>query len=348
MAKLRKTLPKTFEALLEANDFTALTEALEACEVDARTANFSKWTALHHNCSAKLTRWLVARGANVTAEDTWGNTPLHSRLTYGGEIDTLLELGADIEYQSRSIGRPLHNAVDAGARIKQATKLLDRGAKVDALNREGQTPLESALSRASNIDLVGIVKMARLLLARGAKIRPASKKSVTRIGEEFEFHRANFEKRSVGKYSKALDELYELFGVEPVPRRELHGGGRITVKATTWEGQHEELWNKLIPSSGAAETMQGEVVRIAGRIADELARNAGGNWDKEYRAMARAYQKHVATGTPLSAADQKLAADVIRALPDIFSDFNELARLGVKWVLANPEPVKLAKPSYRR
>lgn len=106
MAKLRKTLPKNFEALVEANDFAALTEALESCELEARTADFAKQAALHHNCSAKLTRWLVARGANVDAEDTWGNTPLQTRLTYRGDIDTLLALGADLEHQSRVLANP--------------------------------------------------------------------------------------------------------------------------------------------------------------------------------------------------------------------------------------------------
>ena len=348
MAKLRKTLPKDFEQLVEANDFAALTAALERCEVDARTADFAKRTALHHKCSAKLTRWLVERGANIDAEDTWGNVPLHSRITYGGDIDVLLELGADLEHQSRSIGRPLHNAADAGTRIEAAIKLLDAGALVDGLSKDGETPLESALARASNVALIAIVKMARLLLARGAQIRPGMAKSVRRIGEEFEFYRPNFNKESVGEYSTALDELYAIFDVTPVPRRVMHDGGRITVTATTWQAQHEELWNLLIPSTGAAATVQGEVVRIAGQINDELGRNGGGNWDKDHRAMANAYLKHIATGKALSASDQQAAAAVVQALPDLASEFGELARLGVKWVLANPESVKLAKPSYKR
>jgi hypothetical protein len=347
MPKLRKTLPKTFEELVRGDDFAAVTKALEGCEIGAR-GSFGKRTALHYNCSAKLTRWLVERGEDLEAEDTWGNAPLHNRITYRGDIDVLLELGANLEHQSRSLGMPLHNAVDGGVRIDAARKLLDRGAKVDAKNREGRTPIELALARCSNIDLARMVEMARLLIERGAKITPACKKSITRIGEDFEFHRASFEKSSVGKHGEALDGLYEIFDVEAVPRRVMHDGGRIVAKATTWQKQHEELWALLVPSSGAAVTVQGEVVRIAGRIADELARNGGGNWDKDYRAMANAYLKYVATGKALSASDQAAVAEVIRALPDLATDYNQLARLGVKWVLANPEPVTLAKPTYRR
>ena len=348
MARRRKTLPRNFEALVEANDLAALTAALETCEVDARTADFAKRTALHFRCSEALTRWLVEHGANIDAEDTWGNAPLHNRITYGGEIDVLLELGADIEHQSRSIGRPLHNAADRGTRIEYATKLLEAGAAVDGLSKDGKTPLESALARASNIDLIAIVEMSRLLLARGAQRRPGMARSITRIGEELEFHRENFNKESIGSYSDALDALYAIFDVPPVPRRVMHDGGRITVTATTWQQQHEELWNLLIPSKGAAATVQGEVVRIAGRIGDELRRNGAGNWDKNYRAMANAYLAHIATGTALSESDRQAAAAVVKALPDLSSDVGELARLGVKWVLANPEPVKLATPSYKR
>ena len=67
-----------------------------------------------------------------------------------------------------------------------------------------------------------------------------------------------------------------------------------------WEDQHQELWELLVPSSGAAGTVQGEVVRIAGRIQDELERNGGINWDREYRRMADAFLVHIASGVPLA------------------------------------------------
>ena len=55
--------------------------------------------------------------------------------------------------------------------------------------------------------------------------------------------------------------------VKPVAKRITHDGvSPILVKEGSWEEQYEELWSFLIPSSGAAKTVQGEVIRIPGRV----------------------------------------------------------------------------------
>jgi hypothetical protein len=101
---------------------------------------------------------------------------------------------------------------------------------------------------------------------------------VQRIGTNFEFHRAGFAADKVDATSEALDKLYALFDVPPVPRRTLHDGkSPITANAVRWEERYQELWKLLVPSSGAAATAQGEVIRISGRISDELERNGGAN-----------------------------------------------------------------------
>ena len=65
------------------------------------------------------------------------------------------------------------------------------------------------------------------------------------------------------------------------------------------------FWSFLIPSSGAAKTVQGEVIRIPGRVRDELDRNGGVNWDRDYRKMLQALPQYLSLGIPLS--DQELA-----------------------------------------
>ena len=61
----------------------------------------------------------------------------------------------------------------------------------------------------------------------------------------------------------------------------------------------------LIPSSGAAKTVQGEVIRIPGRVRDELDRNGGANWDRDYRKMLQALPQYLSLGSSLS--EQELA-----------------------------------------
>src|SRR4051794_11157564 len=106
----RKTLPKDFEALLKEGDFAKITATLEACDVDARGDPGARSALAFSSCSDEITRWLVARGANVDATDRFGNTPLQSRITYGRPIEVLLELGANVHHAAGSFGTPLHTA----------------------------------------------------------------------------------------------------------------------------------------------------------------------------------------------------------------------------------------------
>ena len=106
----------------------------------------------------------------------------------------------------------------------------------------------------------------------------------------FEFHRSNYNPDSAEETSKALTKLYELFDVTPAPPRQMHDGkSPIHPKAKTWQKQHQELWQLLVPSSGNAETIQGEVIRISGKISHEIEGNGGCNSDKDFARMADAF-----------------------------------------------------------
>lgn len=52
-----------------------------------------------------------------------------------------------------------------------------------------------------------------------------------------------------------------------------------------YQDEYGELWDRLVPESGKAETVQGEVVRLIGRLAVEYYRNGNMNWDRDYDAM---------------------------------------------------------------
>jgi hypothetical protein len=195
-----------------------------------------------------------------------------------------------------------------------------------------------------------MAELARVLLDAGASRTPSMAAHVEEIGKRFEFHRDGFAKDSVDAVSAALDELYALFEVAPVARRVLHDGrSPIAVKATRWQKQHTELWDLLVPSSGAAATVQGEVIRISGRISRELLDDGGVNWDGDFKAMARAFLTHVQSGTPLAGAELADARAIVDGLARKGDgDTRRLSELAVAWVLRNPTPVPLARPDYRR
>lgn len=350
MAKAKKNaLPKDFDALLRKGDLTQLKTVFDVCDVNAR-GGYGKQTALgFYDCPEELARWLASQGADLSAADARGDTPLHRHAqSRRGCLGALLELGADVNNAGSSYGTPLHAAADS-RNSKNTRLLLEHGARADAVNKEGLTPLELALRGCRNSDIEEMVEVAEALLAAGAAKTQRMKGYVEEIGKQFEFHRSNFNPESVEATSRALGRLYEIFDVPAVPRRELHDGkSPITARAETWQKQHQELWELLVPSKGAAATVQGEVIRITGRISNELEGNGGVNWDSDFKKMADEFLKHVQSGKPLPAPDVEEAAALVKAIKARSGDTARMAELGVKWVLQNPKPMQLEAPTYQR
>lgn len=354
MAKKRKTLPKNFKELMEAKDIEALKAVYDTCEISAY-GGYDKESALSfYGVPEELVRWLVAQGADINqAGVTYKRTPLHSHaMLRGGNIDLLLELGADVAARDKYGDTPLHMAAGSGFSPGMVKALLDHGADPLAEDNMGGTPLARALARANNTDIEGLADVAALLLEAGTPVTPEMKESVTRIGKEFEFHRENFAEEYLEATDAALARLYQLFDVEPVPRRYMHDGKTpILVPEGEPLRKHQALWELLIPSSGAAKTVQGEVIRISGKVQSEIHRNGGGNWDADFRKMLDALLVHLASGIPLSPDTMEEAADLVRVIRprgDGDDESTRLCELAVLWVAANPTPVALEKPAYRR
>jgi len=345
----KKMLPKDFEVRLEKGDLAELMALFEHHDVNARGGAFKQTALAFDQCPDELARWLVAQGADLAAVDSYGDSPLHSRAaSWQGRIEVLLDLGADVNLGEGEQGTPLHSAAGI-ANMAAADLLIRRGARVDALNREGKTPLAYMLQRCSNAMLDRAASVAQLLLAAGASVTDEMKASVTRIGTDFEFHRAAFNPEFLDATSAALERLYQLFDVPPVPRRIQHDGrSPIVAKRERWEDRHQELWELLVPSTGAAATVQGEVIRITGRIAHELEGNGGINWDDAFRKMADAFLVHVSSGNPLAAPLLEEARAIVAGVKRKAGDTRRVCELAVNWVALNPTPMKLPKPDYNR
>eukprot|EP01037_Dinobryon_pediforme_P003586 gene3586-3633_t len=371
MAKAkRKTLPKDFGELLKSADLEALKAIFDNVDMNARGGVFKQSALAFNDCPDDLSRWLVEQGADVNCGDGCGETPLHARAGHWqGNIAILLDLGADVNHAAGGRGTPLHRAAAVG-NVSSARMLLESGADLDALNSSGQSPLVYALERCSNAQIDRMAPMAELLLkvisappakksfigrlfgdstGRSSVVTPVMQDLVEKIGTNFEFHRAGFNPESVEAASSALDRLYDLFEVPPVARRAMHDGkSNIVAKASTWQDQHHELWGLLVPTSGAASTVQGEVIRISGRINDELERNGGVNWDADYRKMADALLAFLRSGSALPLSDLESAANCVSEVKSKQGNPAELCRLAVNWVALNPKPLTLQTPSYGR
>jgi len=354
MAKKKKTLPKDFGEILEAKDFDSFKKVFETCEIDAR-GGYGKTTALSfYRIPNEFVRWLVAQGADLEAVDNYKRTALHEQASIrGGDVSVFLELGANVNAVDTYGSTPLHFATGHGFNVDAVKKLIEYGANVKALDDYEQTPLESALSSARNMDLPALAELSKILLSVDSNITQKMKDDVKSKGEDFEFHRENFNKDYLKETEDALDQLYEIFDVPPVKRRLMHDGvSPIKVSGTTWQKQYEELWELLIPSSGSAKTVQGEVVRIAGKVRDEIHRNGGANWNADFKKMLDAFGEHLKTGNSLASAELEktdlIIKDIRKNGDGEDDELHFLCELATKWVLKNPNPVKLEKPVYRR
>ena len=354
MAKKRVTLPKDFNELLTNGNIDQLKAVYDKCELTAHNGRYSLSTALHFGgVPDELVIWLVEQGLDINIPDYYGATPLYRQATMGREtVKLLLELGADIGKPNTYGETPLHVAAEF-FHPKTVKLLIDKGADVNAKNDMGRTPLASVLMVCRGIYIAQTAEIATMLLDAGAKKTPAMKEKVENIGKDFEFHREGINPDYLEAADQGLEKLYALFDVKPVAKRITHDGSApILVKEGIWEEQYEELWSFLIPSSGAAKTVQGEVIRIPGRVRDELDRNGGANWDRDYRKMLQAMPHYLSLGSSLS--DQELE-EIKQVIAQIHSKENDdeacldrLCQLALAWIKQNPKPIDLKEPSYNR
>lgn len=352
--KKRKTLPQNFDEILQQGSLDEQKEVFKLCALDAYERGYAKNTALHNYYLNKdLLKYLIAQGADIECPNAYGKRPLHVQSSYGTNlVSVLLELGADIECVDSMGNTPLIAAV-AAHKVEATKILLEHGANINAKNQLNFNALEYGLSLCSNIDIVAIAKISQMMLDKGMVISPNMSQSVRNIGEQFERYRADFNPDFLEDTDHALSKLYELFMVEPIAKRIKPSiGTRITLPKGTLNEQYDYLWELLVPNNGPASTVQGEVIRIAGRVRHEFFQNGGANWDRAYRSMLNALLKHLKSHNSLDESQllsAKTISHSIKASGDFdFDLLDSLCHLAVLWVAKNLEPLALSNPSYQR
>ena len=371
MAKLKKTLPKEAIELLKKmppwspEEIEKCKELLSDCDPDATERGGYKETVLHQIfVPIEIVQWQIGRGADVNAPNTYG-TPLfkHARSGHYDICKLLLDNNADPEAKDYADKTPLYSAADGG-HTEIVKLLLERGA--DPEHRSGRvencvTPLIYMLSRMSP-GVKGKADVAELLVnARGGKDKiPAEEWQkaqgyVKDKGEKFEFAKSGWTEEYRENGESEMQKLYALFEVEPPKPVVKHDGvSPIIVDRTMNTGQiHDALWEYLVPPQGKCDTVQGEVIRITGRIGDEVYRNGGINWDGEYRKMLDALKEYFCMGKQLPEADMdRLKDSTVRINKSkacgCESDVGIIQELAVRWVSENSSPIALGEVSYKR
>jgi formylglycine-generating enzyme required for sulfatase activity len=165
--------------MIRSGDVEAVIELLDA-GLDPNIKNVREESLLYVAVKygrLDLAKYLVAKGADIDAESAYGYTPLHVAV-FHGQLDIaelLLQNGADINASSNGTTL-LHDMSEHMTRPignhKLAFWLINQGAKVDAVDDHGDTPLHKSAWK-------GHAEVAMLLIATGADIDAKNKKGMT-------------------------------------------------------------------------------------------------------------------------------------------------------------------------
>ncbi len=115
------------------------------------------------------------------------------------------------------------------------------------------------------------------------------------------------------------------------------------------------LWDYLVPPSGKAQTAQGEIIRIAGRVQHEFLGNGCVNWDKDFQKMLDAFLKYLQLGNGFNEEDLIIAQTLVELLKEngekCFIDdrlTSTLCSCAMAWVKQNLEVIVPLEAKYNR
>lgn len=160
-----------------------------------------------------MIRHLVVQGAPVNGTGTL-QSPLWFAVTHGDihMAELLIDLGADVNWQTNEMGTPLHAAAHSGTanehRVALADLLLEHGARIDVIQRDPMLRAE-CLATALHAAVAGLDHlMVEFLLARGASLDVSDAQERTPrqcAGERLRQDQAEDIRREIERVIRLLD-----------------------------------------------------------------------------------------------------------------------------------------------
>jgi hypothetical protein len=109
------------------------------------------------------------------------------------------------------------------------------------------------------------------------------------------------------------------------------------------------LFERLVPESGQASTVQGELVRSVMKLANDLVSNGFANWDVGYERLCAFALHHLADGTfgPQTSTGVRTDIEQIQKYgrgediggSDLEAACDRLMRASVAWCQRHPDPI---------
>lgn len=297
-----------------------------------RITKNEKWNWLHQLLMSieappsKSVKYLIDKGVPINAIDCFGMTPLHYAMRKYKDYEIaklLLEGGADPNLpDGNGTLIPFRAACGQPFDKKMVDLFLQYGGDPYVEDKYGEKWLE-VLNKTLN-DLEGWTPVRIYLNEYVEKLKVEGKLP------------------SKPKKKEILTD------------KSLHDGkSEIIVKISDdWLEQYKELWELLVPKQGKASTVQGEVIRICGKLEHEILDNGRINWDNDFELMCKELRKYLLTrGNLLSEEEnQKIKNIILKIKKNTVKekDFDKLTELCTKWILLNRTPIELRKVPYNR
>lgn len=361
---LRKTLPADIEQIIASGDVEAVAQAVARCEIGAYLRGSAYEPRLmHFPASEEITDFLLARGEDINSRDRYGRTPIHARVRSRclDQIPMLIARGGDINARDTSDQTALFGVVERFP-VADVSRMIAWGADprvvADSRVYGKATLMEYALRQESLFDAPRALPVMRLLLSLGAPVGervPVALRSMDRMRCTCITHGLpdHLSQSRVDEASAALSELCALFAVEQrEAQRAPAVGERLELDPSVPAlRQHGELWDLLVPDSGQCQTLQGEVIRIAGRVGYEVYDNGGINWDRSFGKLLDQYLNVVRSGLPMppdSVARAEAAVASLKSRSMSHQAVDDITELAVAWVRLNPVLVEVDLPDVGR
>ena len=362
--RLRKTLPADIEQIIASGDVEAVARAVERCEVGAYLRGSAYESRLmHFPASEEITDFLLARGEDINSRDRYERTPIHARVWARclDQIPLLIARGGDINACDTSDQTALFGVVERFP-VADVSLMMSWGADplvvADSRVYGKATLVENVVSWHNFLDAPRALAVIRLLLSVGAPVGervPIALRTMDRTRCTFITHGLpdHLSQSRVDEASAALSELCALFGVEqreakPAP---VVGERLVFDAGATPKQVFSRLWDQLVPDSGQCQTLQGEVIRIAGRVGYEVYDNGGINWDRSFGALLDQYLGVVRSGLPMAPASVARAEAAVASLKGrsmSHQAVDDITELAVAWVRLNPVLVEMDLPDVGR
>lgn len=302
-----------------------------------------------HPLPRELAILAIERGANVNFLNPNKGiyTPLMKQATHrDGQVALLAEFGADVNKDVQGV-YPLHEAA-CSSNLQGIRVLVERGADVNCYqfdNENSLTPLEYGLCFGNfgyHMDMTALLSVCELFIELGAVIRKKAQALLLKQIKEFLAYLRNPDVEAPEQI-EAMRQLCKLFDV-PIPKIPVFHDGKspIVITETVFEKQYAKLWEHLVPTFDSAPTLQGEVIRLTGRIEDEIMRNGSRNWNKRHKKMLQDIPEYMTMGNSLEDKEIEDIQRICKILSQSRKDEDlpvQLQKYAVKWVLQNPDVI---------